>query len=1081
MPSVLRRAVSTVPDWENPEVTGRHRLAPRADFFPFPDAATALLDDRAATPWFQLLNGAWHFNYAPTPAEAPADFMQPGADVSTWALIPVPRSWQTCGYGRPHYTNVQYPFPVDPPHVPTENPTGSYRRDFTVPDAWDGARIHLRFDGVDSAFTVWVNGQEAGFSKGSRLPAEFDVTPFVKTGVNTLAVRVVQWSDGTYLEDQDMWWLSGIFRDVYLLAQPAVHLNDFAVQTTFDSAYTNAALHLRASVRNAGRSASGALRIEAELRDAAGTIVARGAAPKALSPAVGRETAAEWTLDVAQPAKWTAETPALYTLLLTLKDAKGATLEVVPAKVGFRVVEIKNGLFCVNGVPIKIKGVNRHEHDPDLGRAVPLDAMLRDLVLMKQHNINAVRTSHYPDDPRWYDLCDRFGIYIVDECDLETHGFGMLGDWTSWPGNPTEDPRWEAACVDRMARMVGRDKNHACVIMWSLGNEAHFGVNHRSMAACARKLDPTRPIHYEGDLQAAVSDIFSVMYLDVDTLTAVGKGETTEKIWGRKWDHAIDGGKPFFMCEYAHAMGNGPGNLKEYWDVIYAYPRLMGGCVWEWLDHGIHAVRDANGKTVVAAAVPSGIQPPAAGFFAYGGDFGDHPNDGNFVMDGLCFPNRTPTPGLIEYKKVLEPVHVEALDLAAGRLRLHNRRDFAGLDDLTMGWSVTADDEVLQQGVLALPAVPDKCHAAVRVPYTLPKQLKPGAVCRLTLRFTQINDTLWAEQGYEVAWAQFELPVQAAVRPVRRLSAMPALACKQSATAVDVAGADFVMQFDPLRARLSDWSHAGQPLLRTGAGPQVDFWRAPTDNDVRHAAIWRQQGLHALQHRTENVRVERVKGGRAVVIRARTRVAPPVFGFGYLCDYTYVIYGSGDVRLSIHGEPQGKWPDALPRIGVAFAMPLGFEQARWYGRGPGESYADSRQAQRVGLWRMPMADLGTTYMRPQENGNRLDTAWVALTDLRGMGLMASGAPTLNFSVHRNLANEIAAAQHPCDLAPRNEWIVHLDHAQRGLGSSSCGPDTLPAYELKPQPFTFELRLTPVSLDGRAPMTCWRENLEEVKV
>ncbi len=435
-----RRSVTTLPDWENPAITGRNRLAPRADFLPYPDAAAALLGDRAATPWFQLLNGVWRFHFDASPAEAPADFMRPDADISNWDSIPVPRSWQTCGYGRPHYTNVQYPFPVDPPRVPTDNPTGSYRRDFTVPAAWNGSRIHLRFEGVDSAFTVWVNGREAGFSKSSRTPAEFDITSLVTSGINTLAVRVMQWSDGTYMEDQDMWWLSGIFRDVYLIAQPAVHLSDFSVLTTFDADYADAELKLRAVVRNAGRRACGALRIEAELRDAAGKVVARGAAPRALKPPAGREVAVEWTLAVARPDKWTAETPALYTLLLTLKDAGGAALEVVPAQVGFRVVEIKDGIFCVNGAPVKIKGVNRHEHDPDLGRAIPVEAMIRDLVLMKRHNINAVRTSHYPDDPRWYDLCDRFGIYIVDECDLETHGFIHVADEKNWGGESDRGP-----------------------------------------------------------------------------------------------------------------------------------------------------------------------------------------------------------------------------------------------------------------------------------------------------------------------------------------------------------------------------------------------------------------------------------------------------------------------------------------------------------------------------------------------------------------------------------------------------------------------------------------------------------------
>ncbi|MDH7568428.1 MAG: glycoside hydrolase family 2 TIM barrel-domain containing protein, partial [Armatimonadota bacterium] len=562
-------------DWENPRVFARRRLPARASFFPYPDQESALTYQRAASPWFSLLNGRWKFHYADTPAEAPEDFYAEEFDDSDWDDLPVPGMWEMMGYGRPHYTNVQYPFPVDPPRVPTENPTGSYRREFYIPGDWAGRRVVLRFEGVDSAYQVWVNGQEAGYSQGSRLPAEFDITPFVRPGHNTLAVRVWKWSDGSYLEDQDMWWLSGIFRDVYLLSLPQTGVADVCVRTPLSPDYRDALLELRVTVRNAAP-VEKQVCVEVDLRDAEGGAVLETPAVVHAQVAAGEDTCLPVQAPVANPRKWSAEDPALYTALITLKDAQGQVLEVVPIRVGFRAVEMKNGNLLVNGVPVLFKGVNRHEHHPDLGRAVPLETMAEDVRLMKQHNINAVRTSHYPPDPRFLDLCDEYGLYVIDECDLETHGFGM----NKWVGNPTDDPEWEEACVERMVRMVERDKNHPCVVLWSLGNEAGFGRNHYAMAEAARRIDPTRFIHYEGDREQKVSDVISVMYPRLDAV--IEMGEKLEQ----------GGEKPYICCEYAHAMGNGPGNLKEYWDVFYRYRGLQGGFVWEWIDHGIRRFTD---------------------------------------------------------------------------------------------------------------------------------------------------------------------------------------------------------------------------------------------------------------------------------------------------------------------------------------------------------------------------------------------------------------------------------------------------------------------------------------------------------
>jgi beta-galactosidase/evolved beta-galactosidase subunit alpha len=992
-------------DWENPQLVHRNRLPARAYTFPYPDEVAALA---GRTPWVQSLNGTWKFHYAATPAEAPAV----DANATGWNDLPVPSHWQMHGFGRPHYTNYNYPFPVDPPRVPTENPTGSYRRQFTVPADWRGRRILLRFEGVDSAFHVWVNGREVGFSKGSRLPAEFDVTKHVHVGKpNTIAVRVYQWSDGTYLEDQDMWWLSGIFRDVLLIALPAAHIWDIVTQTNDDSV----AVRVQA---NGGR-------VEARLLDADGREVARGSGKKMKLP-------------VQSPRKWSAEDPYLYTLFVTLKDTTGHVAQVTPGRVGFRKVEINAGVFLINGVPVKLKGVNRHEFHTEHGRAVPVAAMIEDIQLMKRHNINCVRTSHYPNDPRWYDLCDEYGLYVVDECDLETHGFNAL----QWRRNPPADPVWKAACVDRMVRMVQRDKNHPSVIMWSLGNEAHFGGNHAAMARQTRALDSSRPIQYEGDQHAEVTDVISRMYSHIDYLKKIGAGkEPIEEVsqYGKvKLTTKSYTRKPFFLCEYAHAMGNGPGGLLEYWDTIYRYPRLMGGCIWEWCDHGIRQ-RTADGRE----------------YFAYGGDFGDQPNDGNLVCDGLVFPDRRPSPGLTEYGKIIEPVKVEMLNLKIGRFRLVNRYDFLSLDHLCLHWNVTAEGAVVQRGTVTMPSVPAHKSGTIHIPFVM-----PVGAAYLNLSFTLAGDTAWAKRGHEVAWAQFALPTQpAAVRPppVRPVS------ISENGNDLRLRGAKFELVFDRVRAVITNWRVQDRSMLQTG--PRLNFWRAPTDNDSRGwagniASEWRKAGLHWLQHRVDQVVVHRLGNG-AARITAQVRIAPPIHGRAFRCEYKYTVTGDGAVLIAVHGMPEGDWPEMLPRIGLQLTVPVEFHRFAWFGRGPGESYSDTKQANRFGWWQAGLDKLYTPYVFPQENGNRTDVRWVSLTNQRGTGFRAVGQPTLDFSAHRFTTADFEKAQHTYDLVPRNFITLNLDYRQNGIGSCSCGPRPWPQYWLKPEEFRFAVRLAPV--------------------
>lgn len=1047
-------------DWQNPALTHRNRLPARSCFFHYPDVASAQTFDRGASPWFQLLNGNWKFHYAPTPEDAPAGYFEPSFDVSAWDDIAVPGNWQMQGYGRPHYTNVQFPFPVDPPNVPTENPTGSYRKEFHVREEWAGLRMVLRFEGVDSAFHVWVNGKAVGFSKGSRLPSEFDLTGLVKPGLNILAVRVYQWSDGTYCEDQDMWWLSGIFRDVYLLALPPLHVADLRVRTPVKAGASEAGLDLQVMLRNAADiPVEGS--VTAELRDAGGNSVMARALKARVSMGAGDGCKVSLSGIVKAPQLWSAEIPALYTLLLTVKDEQNRVVAVIPQKVGFRGVEIRGNVFLVNGVAVKLKGVNRHETHPDLGRAIPLEAMVADILLMKRHNINAVRTSHYPDDPRWYDLCDQYGLYLIDECDLETHGFDQLPDWR---GNPTEDPVWREVCVDRMVRMVERDKNRPSVIMWSLGNEAHYGCNHEAMAACARELDPTRPIHYEGDYQVKTADVYSRMYASAEHVALIGQGveEEYQKVaWPKPEPGVRFTDKPFVLCEYAHAMGNGPGGLKEYWDTLYSHDSLMGAFVWEWADHGIRR-RTADGRE----------------YFAYGGDFGDEPNDGNFVCDGLVFPDRQPSPGLIELKKIIEPVQVDAVDLAAGKVTLHNRYDFANLNCFTLAWTVMVDGVPVQAGLMQAPSVPGRKRKTITIPYALPKHIVPGAVCHLNLSFRLAAETPWAASGCELAWAQFVLPVKAPRALPRKAADMTPVAFEESETGICVKGADFVFSFDKVRAIISSWNHAKQPVLKTG--PRLNFWRATTDNDRSwtNAKPWRDAGLHWLQHRTVGVEVEPLADGRALRIRAKVRIAPPVKGHGFLCDYIYTLYGNGEMLLEVSGEPQGQWPDiTLPRIGLEMALPLARDQVDWFGRGPGESYIDTKQANRFGLWKAGVDELYTPYIFPQENGNRTDVSWVSFRDLAGAGLLAVGDEAINFSAHRYSPMDFERARHTIDLVPRDEVIVHLDWRHNGIGSASCGPGPVGVYLLKPEAFRFVIRLTPFMAGASNPMALSKHHLE----
>lgn len=1013
-------------DYENPQCIHRHRLEPRSYLLPFEDQATALAaasGDRiepSLSSRIQSLNGEWKFHYDPTPTEAPQSFESPDFNDNNWDALMVPSSWQMHGYGRPHYTNVQYPWPLDPPRVPTENPTGSYRRTFTLPPDWADRKCILRFDGVDSAFHVYVNGKLAGFGKGSRLPHEFDITPLLHADrPNLVAVRVYQWSDGSYLEDQDMWWLSGIFRDVTLLSLDPAGVWDMKTTVTIDDDSSRAKLHAKVQAGGA---------VQGQLFDSHQKLVG-----EASSNAEG-----ELHIEISKPLVWSAESPSLYTLVINAVDPKGNTLESVPVRIGLRSVEMKDGNLLVNGKAIMFKGVNRHEHHPDFGRSVPYADALLDVLLMKRHNINAVRTSHYPPVQYFLDLCDRYGLYVIDENDIETHGL-----W-GHPLNPLTNPQWEAACVDRMVRTLERDKNHASIIIWSLGNESGIGINHHKMAEAVRQRDP-RPIHYEGDYELDVADIYSRMYASVEQTHLIGKGEedvpTVPGQPGAKAERYRT--RPFIQCEYAHAMGNGPGGLSEYWDAFYTYPRIQGGFVWEWLDHGIR-------KT----------QPDGTQWFGYGGDFGDQPNDSNFVADGLLFPDRTPSPGLVELKKVIEPVKLVGHCTSNDKVRFDfiNRYDFSDLSHLRTQWTLEIDGRLVDSGKVHTPRVDAGKTGSLELPITLPHGTPTDADCRVTVTLSLASDALWAPAGHEVAWGQCSVtpPIDSSKNKATALKPSRPLKLRRDASSIVIEGNDFIVEFDAVRSTIRQWHAHGISLLCSG--PRLNVWRPVTDNDRLHdnsnAILWRKAGLHALQHRVREVQVDQPDAA-AVTVRTRVDLMPPQSSRAIVATLLYTITGDGAIEVQVTGDITGDdWPPTLPRLGVQMTVPQSLDHVSWLGLGPGETYPDTKAAGRYGRWSSTVDQMHTPYIYPQENGNRSDCRWARLNSATGNGLFITGLPTFNFSVSRYTTQDIDTATHTHELHPRDFLTLNIDHRQTGIGSASCGPGVLPAHQLKPSPFKF---------------------------
>lgn len=1033
-------------DWQNPELTGGNHEQPHATMVICPDAATALAiqhasnSERVKSPFYRSLNGGWKYHFAQNHSGRVSGFWEASFDDAAWRSIPVPSNVELHGYGIPIYVNIDYPWakPWTPPFVPPDDPNNSvnsYRHTFHLPPAWSGRRVLITFDGVNSFFYLWVNGRKVGFGKDSRTPVEFDITGYVQPGENLLAVENLRWCDGSYLEDQDFWRLSGIFRDVYLWSPPSVHIRDFEIQTDLDAEYRDAKLTLTVDVQNTGSTATVAA-IDAQLLDAQGKPAGKLHFPRieVESGPDGRARASV-TESVSNPAKWTAETPNLYTLLLTLKDADGRALEVIPTRVGFRQVELRDGSLLVNGQRILIKGVNRHETDPDLGQAVNVEGMIRDIELMKQHNVNTVRTSHYPNHPAWYDLCDRYGLYLIDEANIESHGMGY-GDATL-----AKRPEWLAAHMDRTVRMVERDKNHPSVIIWSLGNEAGDGPNFEATSAWIRQRDRSRPVHYERAGLRPHTDIVCPMYARPQELAKYAvQGQT----------------RPYILCEYAHAMGNSSGNMWLYWELIYSRPHLQGGCIWDWVDQGLRKAVPAQATIdFTQAEEPRRTSEPEY-FWAFGGDYGPPgtPSDRNFCCNGLVSPDRRPHPGLLEVKHIYQYVHCRPVDLSQRTIEITNWYDFLNLQDIARGhWRLTGDGEPLQDGELQPLEVAPRATRRVTLPIQ-PFAPEPGVEYFVELQFRLKHDTAWAKRGHELAWDQFQLPDSAPVARPEGLEDAPAHT--QSATQILVTGKDFSATFDRQAGTLTSLKYAGAEVIAAPLRP--DFWRAPTDNDrgrnmAGSQGVWRSAHTDA---RVTRVVAEDLPAAVAVQIEMELPKVNATW------ETTYTVQGDGAILVAARFRPRNTRLPKIPRIGMQMTLPPGFDRITWLGKGPQETYCDRNDA-RVGLFRGTVREqFFRDYSVPGESGNKVDVRWVALTNERGTGLLVVGLPLLSVNALPYTADDLQNAEHPFELPHRDVTVLNLDLRQQGVGGdNSWGAWPHDEFLIPVQEYAYQFRLLPI--------------------
>ncbi|NVH50788.1 beta-galactosidase subunit alpha [Photobacterium damselae subsp. damselae] len=999
-------------NWENFLHLHENRMAPRAYFFSYDSVQSAKSFQRELSNRFMLLSGQWTFNFFTNPLLVPEEFYS--QKMTDWGHITVPNMWQMEGHGDLQYTDEGFPFPIDVPFVPTDNPTGAYQRTFTLGEQWNDKQTIIKFDGVETYFELYVNGQYVGFSKGSRLTAEFDISAYVQQGENLLSVRVMQWADSTYIEDQDMWWTAGIFRDVYLVGKEAVHVQDFTVRTDFADDYQSATLSCSVELENLTHAVATGYQLEYSLQDN-GVEVAQG---NCSIDDIDANRQVQFAIDMNNPQQWNAENPYLYQLFITLKNSQGQILEVIPQRVGFRDIKVRDGLFYINNQYVMLHGVNRHDNDHLKGRAVGMDRVEKDLILMKQHNINSVRTAHYPNDPRFYELCDIYGLFVMAETDVETHGFANVGDLS----RITNDAAWEAVFVDRAERHVHAQKNHPSIIMWSLGNESGYGCNIRSMYAATKAIDDTRLVHYEEDRDAEVVDVISTMYSRAQLMNYFG-------------EHPHE--KPRIICEYAHAMGNGPGGLTEYQNVFYAHDHIQGHYVWEWCDHGILA-RDENGEE----------------FYKYGGDYGDYPNNYNFCMDGLIFPDQTPGPGLKEYKQVIAPVKIRAVDGSNNRFTIENKLWFSDLNDYTITADVRAEGETLRTVQFKVEDL--AANSAREITLALPELDERETFVNFTVR--KNSRTLYSAANHDIAVYQFLLKENTATAPVFVNHNATELNVAESRLDYTITGHNFALTFSKVNGKLTSWLINGEELIQSE--PRLNFFKPMIDNHKQeYEGLWQPAHLQIMQEHFRTLNVETLDG--KVVINTTSIIAPPVFDFGMRCHYCYQINAEGQLNIELRGERYGDYPHVIPVIGLDLGINGDFDQVKYYGRGPEENYQDSQQANMIDVYQTNVADMFVNYPFPQNNGNRQHVRWAALTNRHGTGLLVKPQQDINFSAWFCTNENLHAAQHTIELEKSGYITLNLDHQVMGLGSNSWGSEVLDSYRVYMDTFCYGLTLMPL--------------------
>jgi len=1030
-------------DWENPEVFNINREAPHASLISFADEQSALEAIKTNSPNYLSLDGTWKFNWVKSPDQRPYWFFKDDYDTRDWKDIDVPSNWQMKGYDVPIYVNITYPYKKDPPNIPHDfNPVGSYKRSFKISSEWKDKEVFLHFGAVSSAFYVWVNEQLVGYSQDSKVPAEFNITKYLKPGNNSLSVEVYRWCDGSYLEDQDFWRLSGIQRTVFLHARPKTFISDFFAVGDLENNYADGLLKLDVSLKSLAGSGNDFV-VSASVIEGTQTLFTESKDVK-LSD---NKAVVNFTKKIPGIKKWSAEQPNLYSVLISLKDKNGKIYESVSSRIGFRKVEILNSLLLVNGVAIRIKGTNMHEHNDITGHVIDEETVMKDIRMMKSNNINAVRTSHYPQQEYWYEMCDKYGLYLIDEADIESHGIGYNKDVTL-----ADKPEWAAAHLDRMQRMVERDKNHPSVIIWSMGNEAGDGNNFLNGYKWIKGRDITRPVQYERAEKSTNTterhtDIWCPMYPKIEYIESYAKDPLNDR--------------PLIMCEYAHAMGNSTGNFQDYWNVIEKYPKLQGGFIWDWVDQGLLKTNE-NGEK----------------YWTYGGDYGEEgiPSDGNFCLNGLVWPDRTGHPGLTEVKKVYQNIEFTPVDLNTGMIKVKNKYDFTSLAEFNFEWEIVSDGIVIQSGKVPTPDLKPKGEMAVLLPF---KKIDPapGAEYFLNIRVSRSDEWNYIPEDHVYATAQFKLPV--AVAPV--LSKRDNLSILQTNTVgkkLEVSGVDMKIVFDLSRGSMESFNFKGKELIKKGTEP--DFWRPPTDNDYGYnmdklLGVWKKAGERTVVTKANISQPEPDKVVVSFNYDIPDTASQKIGGFATI----FTIYGSSDVIVkNMFSKISDKIPE-IPRMGMQMQLPAELTNLKWLGRGPHENYTDRKTSADIGLYESTVADQYTPYIRPQENGYKTDTRWLTLTDDNGTGILVSGNPLFCFSALNNIHDDFespgklsqyrkdakTANTHTIDVKPRDLVNLNIDLGQMGVGGdNSWGALIHPEYRLLDKKYEYSFRIRPVVKD-----------------